>query len=545
MNSMELIYKIVPVSSWREAEAIGFLKGTPADLADGFIHLSNAGQIRETAEKYFAGQDGLLLIAVNAIRLGESLRFEPSRGGALFPHLYAPLPVEAAVFAKPLPLLEDGRHDFSCLSEQTLQVLTRPCEERAESGVNAESEASGPSRFGVASDEAIQSTLATPGLLRCARNDARSIKLIGMSVLEMLVRPILFALDPERAHKLAIWALKTFPLPQQHEADTRLAVHTFGLNFPNPLGLAAGFDKDGEIAGPILRLGFGFTEVGTVTPCPQPGNPRPRLFRLSRDEALINRLGFCGDGFAAVHKRLGRRGQAKGIVGINIGASKNSPDRVDDYVRGIEAFADAADYFTINVSSPNTPGLRDLQQPGALGDLLARVLAARDAQVEKFGYRPVLLKISPDLSLPELDAVIACARAQKIDGMIVSNSTVTRPASLTSPAASEQGGLSGKPLFALSTQMLAAAFIRIENQFPLIGTGGVDSAETAFAKIEAGASLVQLCTAFVFRGVTIATEINRGLLRLLGQKSYRRLSDARGTAAADWARGKVSPDNVR
>jgi dihydroorotate dehydrogenase len=366
-----------------------------------------------------------------------------------------------------------------------------------------------------------------------------------VGLLGVVARPFLFSprLDPERAHEWAIRALRTIPLPQTDLDDPRLAASVFGLRFPNPLGLGAGFDKDGKVVDPILTLGFGFTEVGTVTPNPQPGNPRPRLFRLTRDQAIINRLGFCGDGYAAVHNRLVGRAPKSGIVGINLGANRDSSNVADDYVQGIKVFADVADYFTINVSSPNTPGLRDLQKPRALNELLARVLAARDEQAEKFGRRPVLLKISPDLSLAELDALIACARTRKIDGMIVSNTTVTRPAALAGPAASEQGGLSGRPLFGLSTQKLAAAYIRVENQFPLIGAGGVDSAETALAKIEAGAALVQLCTAFVFKGLSIASNINRGLLRLLAQKTYLRLTDARGIAAADWASGKLSADN--
>ena len=364
-------------------------------------------------------------------------------------------------------------------------------------------------------------------------------------ILDALARPLLFRLEPERAHEWAIWALQNIPLPRLGVDDSRLGVDVIGLHFPNPLGLAAGFDKKGELAPAILRLGFGFTEIGTVTPRPQPGNPRPRLFRLTRDGALINRLGFCGDGFAAVHERLFDSRPKTGIVGINIGANKDSRDRVEDYVSGIEAFADVANYFTINVSSPNTPGLRDLQKPDALDDLLARVLGARDTQAAKFGRIPVLLKIAPDLSLGELDAITACARGRKIDGLIVANTTAARTAFLRDPAKGEEGGLSGRPLFGPSTQLLAAAYLRTDNQFPLIGVGGVDSAETALAKIEAGASLVQLCTAFVFKGLTLANEINRGLLRLLAQKSHLRLSDAIGTAAADWASGKLSADNIR
>ena len=366
-----------------------------------------------------------------------------------------------------------------------------------------------------------------------------------IGLLDALARPLLFRFDPERAHEWAIKALEKFPLPPATPNDPRLAVSAFGLDFPNPLGLAAGFDKNGEIIDAILRLGFGFAEVGTITPHPQAGQSRPRLFRLTPDEAVINRLGFPSQGHAAVHARLVLRAHRPGIVGINLGANKDSGDLPADYVRGIEAFADIADYFAINISSPNTPGLRDLQRADALDDLLARVLAARDIATERFGRKPVLLKIAPDLTLAGLDAIINSARARKIDGLIVSNTTVSRPASLRDTSAREQGGLSGRPLFGLSTQMLAAAYLRTENQFPLIGVGGVDSAETALAKIEAGASLVQLYTSFVFKGLALANEIKRGLIRLLAQSSYPRLADATGAAAVDWASGKLDADNFR
>jgi dihydroorotate dehydrogenase len=364
-------------------------------------------------------------------------------------------------------------------------------------------------------------------------------------LLDTLARPLLFVLDPERAHEWAVKALEKFPLPPAPPDNPRLRVSAFGLDFPNPLGLAAGFDKNGEVIDAILRLGFGFAEVGTITPLAQAGNPGPRLFRLDRDQAVINRLGFCGDGHANVHARLTKRAQRPGTVGINIGANADSSDRPADYVRGVEAFANVADYFTINVSSPNTPGLRDLQRADALDEVLVRVLAARDIATERFGRKPVLLKIAPDLTLAGLDDIVKCARSRKIDGLIVSNTTVSRPATLRDPSANEPGGLSGRPLFALSTQMLAAAYLRTENQFPLIGVGGVDSAETAFAKIEAGASLVQLYTSFVFKGLCLPCEIKRGLVRLLAQNSYPRLADATGAAAADWANGKLNADNFR
>ena len=365
------------------------------------------------------------------------------------------------------------------------------------------------------------------------------------SLIHTLIRPMLSFIDSEAAHRLAIKALLTVPLPPAAPDDPRLEVNAFGLNFPNPLGLAAGFDKNGEVANEILRLGFGFAEVGTITPLPQQGNPRPRLFRLNQDQAVINRLGFPSEGHTTVHARLGALVQRNGIIGVNLGANKDSADRIDDYARGITAFADAADYFTINVSSPNTPGLRDLQHAEALDDLLARVLAARDQAAEHFARKPVLLKIAPDLTLIELDAIISRARARKIDGMIVANTTVSRPASLHDPAARQQGGLSGRPLFFPSTHMLAQTYLRVENQFPLIGTGGVDSPQTAMAKIEAGASLVQFYSSLIFKGAFLAFAIKRGLVNLLDQKSCPRLADAIGVAAADWASGKLSADNFR
>ena len=361
--------------------------------------------------------------------------------------------------------------------------------------------------------------------------------------LPALMRPLLFHLDPEIAHEWALKALRNIPLPAAAPDDARLAVKAFGLVFPNPLGLAAGFDKNGEVADAILRLGFGFSEIGTVTPLPQQGNPRPRLFRLTPDQAVINRLGFPSQGHAVVHARLAARAHQPGIVGVNLGANKDSPDRVQDYVQGIDAFADVADYFTINISSPNTPGLRDLQRP--VRSTISSRISSRLAIKRPTPRRPVLLKIAPDLTLTELDAIVTCARAQKIDGMIISNTTVSRPASLRDPLAAETGGLSGRPLFALSTQLLAQAYLRVEGQFPLIGAGGVESPETALAKIEAGATLVQFYSALVFEGPWLAATIKRGLLQRLEQKSYPRLADAIGVTAPDWASGKLNADNFR
>jgi dihydroorotate dehydrogenase len=355
-----------------------------------------------------------------------------------------------------------------------------------------------------------------------------------MSLFDSFALPFLHAIKAETAHNLTVFALEHFPLPPAPHDDGRLAVNVFGLDFPNPLGMAAGFDKDARVASAILQLGFGFTEAGTLTPRPQPGNVKPRLFRLHEDRGVINRFGFNNRGHAAARAKLLQHGARNGVVGINIGANKDAADRVADYVAGIEAFADIADYFTINISSPNTPGLRDLQQPQALDALLARVLAARDKQAESLPRRPVLLKIAPDLALSELDDVVRVARARKIDGMIVANTTTTRPESLRDEAQSETGGLSGAPLFAPSTHMLAQTFIRVQRQFPLIGVGGVDSPEAAWAKIEAGASLIQLYSALVYEGMGLVERIKLGLVAHLEARGLSQIEQAVGTGVEDW-----------
>ena len=336
---------------------------------------------------------------------------------------------------------------------------------------------------------------------------------LAISLLDLGL-PIARLLEAEDAHRLAITALKTLPLPPRPADDPRLAVEAFGLRFPNPVGLAAGFDKNAEVPDAALRLGFGFVEVGTLTPKPQPGNPRPRIFRLPADAGVINRLGFNNQGFAAAHKRLLGRRRETGIVGVNVGPNRESVDRAADYVTGVETFATLADYLTVNVSSPNTPGLRDLQAAAALDDLTARVIEARDRVAER-KKTPVLLKISPDLSLGELDDVVAVAKRRVIDGIIVSNTTLARPKSLIERAAREEGGLSGKPLFPLSTRMLAETFVRVERAFPLIGAGGIDSTESAWRKIRAGATLVQLYSALIFKGFSLVATIRREVVRRL------------------------------
>jgi dihydroorotate dehydrogenase len=354
-----------------------------------------------------------------------------------------------------------------------------------------------------------------------------------MSLLDRLARPLLYALDPEDAHRLAIRMLQFAPLPPPAADDKRLAMRVFGLNFPNPIGIAAGFDKNAEIPDALLRIGFGFAEVGTVTPLPQPGNPRPRLFRLDADQGIINRLGFNSDGGEVVLRRLAARAKAPGIIGINVGANKDAADRVADYVRLIERFAALASYVTVNISSPNTPGLRDLQQAKVLDDLLARVLDARDRVAPKAGPTPVLLKIAPDLSLGDLDDVVGIARARRVDGMIIGNTTIGRPAGLRETGkARGTGGLSGRPLLPLADRMLAESYVRVEGVFPLVGAGGIDSGMSALGKIRAGASLVQIYSGLVFRGLGLIAEIKRTILAALERDGRPSLSDYVGADAA-------------
>jgi dihydroorotate dehydrogenase len=340
-----------------------------------------------------------------------------------------------------------------------------------------------------------------------------------------LIRPLLFALDPETAHGLALRALRRGLLSVPPVAEPRLRRRLLGLDFPSPVGLAAGLDKNAEAVDGLLGLGFGFVEAGSVTPKPQPGNPRPRLFRLVADEALINRMSFNNEGHAAVHRRVAARAR-HGIVGINVGANKDSADRIADYAAGVTAFADAADYLTVNISSPNTPGLRDLQEKDAVTALLSAVIAARDAAPRRV---PILLKIAPDLDDDALAAICDAALGSGIDGMIVSNTTVARDGLRDSVLAKEAGGLSGRPLFARSTAMLAKVRRRVGDRLVLVGVGGVDSAETAFAKVAAGADLVQLYTGLIYRGPRLPVDIAEGLVRLLDRRGFKTIADAVGS----------------
>ncbi len=354
-----------------------------------------------------------------------------------------------------------------------------------------------------------------------------------IGLFDALARPLMRRLDPENAHRLAINALKLTPIPRAPADDPRLGMRVFGLNFPNPVGMAPGFDKHAEAPDALMRLGFGFVDIGTVTPLPQPGNPRPRLFRLEPDEGVINRLGFNSEGAEAVLRRLAARAHKGGIVGVNVGANKEARDRIGDYVSQIELFAPVASYFTCNISSPNTPGLRDLQQGSVFDELLARVMDARARISRQAGVTPVLIKIAPDLTLNELDDIVGAARRHRVDGIIVGNTTVTRPAWLRDrTTAREAGGLSGRPLFALSTRVLAETYVRVEGAFPLIGVGGIDSTETALAKIRAGACLIQLYSALVFRGLSLVGEIKRGLLDVLRRGGHAGFDELVGADAA-------------
>ncbi|MEC9344306.1 MAG: quinone-dependent dihydroorotate dehydrogenase [Pseudomonadota bacterium] len=366
-----------------------------------------------------------------------------------------------------------------------------------------------------------------------------------MSLFDRILRPALFRIDPETAHRMSIMALKAGVVPPcPSPADPRLAVSIAGLRFPNPIGLAAGYDKNGEVPNAMARQGFGFVETGSVTPRPQPGNPRPRIFRLEESRGVINRLGFNNDGHAAVLARLAaRRSTGTGPVGVNIGANKDSADFAADYLAGLETFHGVADYFTANISSPNTPGLRKLQARAALSDLLDRLLDRRDALTQGSGVqRPVFLKIAPDLDKAQMDDIASAIEGSGLDGLIVSNTTVSRWGIENARHAGESGGLSGRPLFERSTIVLARMRTRLPD-LPMIGVGGVESAETAIAKMEAGADLVQLYTAMIYRGPDIAAKINRGLVDALDRDGLSAPHEWRGRRTREWAGRNLPEEN--
>jgi dihydroorotate dehydrogenase len=336
-----------------------------------------------------------------------------------------------------------------------------------------------------------------------------------------LVRPLAFALDAERAHRLTIGALKLVPPGEPARPDPVLKLRVAGLDFPNPVGLAAGFDKDGEVYSQMLGFGFGFVELGTVTPLPQAGNPKPRLFRLVEDRAVINRMGFNNRGSAAAAARLKGRRRTRGIVGANVGANKDSKDRVADYVAGVRELGPLADYLTINISSPNTPGLRGLQDKAALDELLAAVAEARGAGP------PVFLKVAPDLTPAEIDDIARVAIDRGMDGLIVGNTSLSRP-DLRSRHRGEAGGVSGAPLKLLALERLRDFRRATGGALPLIAAGGIENGVDAWDRIRAGASLVQLYTALVYEGPSLAGRIAAELKRLAALHGIANLSEVVG-----------------
>ncbi|WP_230279533.1 quinone-dependent dihydroorotate dehydrogenase [Croceicoccus sp. Ery15] len=340
-----------------------------------------------------------------------------------------------------------------------------------------------------------------------------------------LLRPLIFRLDAENAHGLALAALKSLPsslLASPPRPDPALAIEVAGLRFPNPVGMAAGFDKNGEVPDALLRCGFGFAELGSVTPKPQAGNPRPRLFRLEEDRAVINRMGFNNEGEVAVEQRMKRRAGQAGIVGINIGANKDSADRVSDYAIMARSMAPYASYLAVNISSPNTPGLRALQDPEALGGLLDVVMDARGSDV------PVFLKVAPDLLPEDIDAIARIAVDKGLGALMISNTTIERPA-LQSRHAGEAGGLSGAPLKQMALERLRDFRKASGGKVPLVGIGGIATAEDAWERIRAGASLVQLYSAMVYEGPGIAAAITRGLPALMKRDGFATIAEAVGS----------------
>lgn len=354
-------------------------------------------------------------------------------------------------------------------------------------------------------------------------------------IFDSIGRRLLFTFDPETAHGISIAALKSgLRLACRATPDPLLAVNVAGINFPNPLGMAAGYDKNAEVPDALLGLGFGFAEVGTITPIAQTGNPKPRIFRLEEDGAVINRLGFNNGGHAPALERLRARHAKGGVVGVNIGANKESADWIADYRLGVERFAGLASYLTVNISSPNTPGLRNLQARESLAILLAAVRDASDEQAKISGRRvPVFLKIAPDLAEADLGDIAAEVLEKRIEGVIVSNTTLSRNG-LTNRNASQQGGMSGKPLFERSTAVLARMRHLLGPDVAIIGVGGVDSAETVAEKIRAGADLVQLYTGMIYGGPTMPGRIVRDLGQLVRREGVRSVSDLRDRALDRW-----------
>ena len=336
------------------------------------------------------------------------------------------------------------------------------------------------------------------------------------------LKPALFTLDSERAHRLSIAGLKALPNGPKTKA-CGLDIHVAGLHFPNPVGMAAGFDKDAEVPDGVLGLGFGFTEVGSITPLPQAGNPKPRLFRLVEDKAVINRMGFNNGGAEVARKRLEARRSNGGIVGINIGANKDASDRIADYATMTRIMAPLASYLAVNISSPNTPGLRALQDEGSLIELLDAVSEARGSDGP-----PIFLKVAPDLTPADIDSIARIALDKQLAALIVSNTTISRP-SLKSHHVAETGGLSGAPLKPLALERLRDFCTATGGSIPLVGVGGIGSAEDAWARIRAGASLVQLYSAMVYEGPGLARAITRGLGKLMKRDGFSTIAEAVGS----------------
>ncbi len=359
--------------------------------------------------------------------------------------------------------------------------------------------------------------------------------LLRSGLMQGITRDALLKMDPEIAHRATISALKLGLVPAQADSDpAELSLNLCGLDLKNPVGMAAGFDKNAEVPEALGRIGFGFAEVGTLTPRPQTGNPKPRLFRVGEAGGVINRMGFNNEGHDAAFQRLADR-RVSTILGVNVGANKDSTDFVADYVAGVKRFATKADYLTVNISSPNTPGLRDLQSHDALRKLLGAVLDERAAASIRV---PVFLKIAPDLNETEMDEIAGVIQATNLDGLIVSNTTIGRDTVAGLPYADETGGLSGKPLFNLATQKLAQMRLRL-GELPIIGVGGVHSAESAVAKFAAGANAIQLYSALVFEGMELLGDIKTGLTKAIRAGGHTSVAGLTGTAVTDWASGKA------
>jgi dihydroorotate dehydrogenase len=359
---------------------------------------------------------------------------------------------------------------------------------------------------------------------------------VSLPDLYRIALPAIMALPPEGAHEMALRSLEMGFYPHEKSPDAgQLRQNVFGLDFPNPVGVAAGFDKDARVPDAILALGCGFAEAGTVTPLPQTGNPTPRVFRLVNERAVINRLGFNNGGHAAALERLKARANKGGIVGVNIGANKDSADRAGDYVAGLKVFNDVASYFTVNISSPNTPGLRDLQAPEALSNLLGRLMDTRERLVADGGpRRPIIVKIAPDIADDDIAPICERLMSHGVDGIAVSNTTLARTG-LRGEAARQSGGLSGRPLFHRSTVMLARVHQATGGRIPLIGIGGIDSGEAALAKMEAGAQLVQLYTGLIYEGWSLIRHIKEHLVKVCLREGLQSVGALSGRRAEYWA----------